>query len=178
MSKKLVSSLAASVAQMFVFQGADKIDCGTHDNRCRELAIAALILMTHETSPLRRSVAAALIDLIASTAAIWPYDGLLIDKAQVGRVRGLCEDFKSILSECVGDDGASGPFPPRIEWPEDFEDIVLMMKRLAGVSTDCGLSQFMGKSQSWLATNRRRGSVPQKALLEFERRIGGGFSHA
>lgn len=66
------------------------------------------------------------------------------------------------------------------EWYGDVDSLLAEMKRRAGVSTDVELSEFMGITQGAIANWRRRSSVPESALLSFERQLAsdGDFPHS
>lgn len=56
-------------------------------------------------------------------------------------------------------------------WPGDVDSLITEMKRRAGVRTDQELARFLGTAQSTVANWRKRGSVPNAALLSFDRAI-------
>ena len=50
----------------------------------------------------------------------------------------------------------------------DVGRTILQMKRGAKVETDCDLARFLGRTPSTIALWRKRGAVPEAALLRFE----------
>lgn len=51
------------------------------------------------------------------------------------------------------------------------EEAIRLMKLRAGTETDTQLGQFLGKAQSTVASWRRRGRVPEAAIVRFEQRL-------
>lgn len=64
--------------------------------------------------------------------------------------------------------GAKAPTPNR---NTPVEAVILMMKRRSRANTDSDLAGFLSRKQSAVAMWRKRGFVPEPALLEFERRL-------
>lgn len=60
------------------------------------------------------------------------------------------------------------------QWPGDVASLIAEMKRLAGLSTDQELARLIGAAQSTVANWRKRGAVPEKAILTFERAVAFG----
>jgi hypothetical protein len=54
------------------------------------------------------------------------------------------------------------------DWTGDVGSLLSEMKRRAGVRTDQQLADFMGAAQSTVSNWRKRGEVPEAAILQFE----------
>lgn len=57
---------------------------------------------------------------------------------------------------------------PLSDFAADIDALIMEMKRRAGVWTDQELAKFMGAAQSTVSNWRKRGRVPDKAILQFE----------
>lgn len=57
------------------------------------------------------------------------------------------------------------------EWPGDVASLITEMKRRAGVRTDQQLAKYMGAAQSTVSNWRKRGTIPEAAILQYERAV-------
>ncbi len=51
------------------------------------------------------------------------------------------------------------------------DEAIRLMKLRAGVETDTDLGNFLGKAQSTVSTWRKRGRVPEAAIIRLENRM-------
>lgn len=62
----------------------------------------------------------------------------------------------------------SGSANELLNWPADVTALIREMKRRAGVESDQELALFLDKSRTAIAQWRRRGAVPEGAILRLE----------